>query len=136
MRIKTKGTKGVSEQPPPTGTGKNRTVPLKRDGEQKAEAAGFIRKNNPTENNADSDAPILESELAAALIGELYPLLLENCTDEDDEVDTRAVFESLAGLLGVFTADYREAYGEEKAMAVFQDLVTLALSIYQERANT
>ena len=70
---------------------------------------------------------------AVEIIAELYPLLLENCTDEDDEIDTQAVFESLAGLVGLFIADYREGYGDEKAKDAFQDLVDLALNLYEER---
>jgi hypothetical protein len=90
---------------------------------------GFIQK----EGSDERESKHFESDLAVDILEELYPLLLDNCTDEDDEVDTQAVFESLAGLLGLFIADYREGYGEEKAKAAFQDLVDLALNLYEER---
>lgn len=90
----------------------------------------FARKK-PEE--ADKQGRSFQSELAVDIIGELYPLLLENCTDADDEIDTQAVFETLAGLMGLFTADYEQSYGQEKAMAAFQDLVELALETYRDR---
>lgn len=109
----------------PPGSGKGKAVSISRQGGGDA----FVQKKGSSER----EAKIFESDLASDIIAELYPLLLENCTDEDDEVDTRAVFESLAGLVGLFVADYREGYGDEKARAVFQDLIDLALNVYQER---
>jgi hypothetical protein len=108
----------------PPGSGKGKAVSIKRQ-----EGEAFVQKKG----SAEREAKVFESELAADIIAELYPLLLENCTDDEDEVDTRAVFESLAGIVGLFVADYQEGYGNEKAMTVFQDLIDLALNVYQER---
>lgn len=108
-----------------TGSGREKAVSLNPQA-----GGGFIQKEG-SEERADKH---FESDLAVDIIEELYPLLLENCTDDDEEVDTQAVFESLAGLLGLFIADYREGYGEEKAKVAFQDLVDLALNLYEERA--
>ncbi len=91
--------------------------------------SGFVQK----QGSAQRQKKRFESDLAAEIIDELYPLLLDNCTDEDDEVDTQAVFESLAGLLGLFIADYHEGYGPQKAQAAFQDLIDLAVNLYEER---
>lgn len=93
--------------------------------------AAFARKKP----EADEKSTGFQSELAVEIIGELYPLLLANCTDEDDEIDTQAVFDVLAGLMGVFTADYQESYGHDKAMAAFEGLVELALETYKERVD-
>jgi hypothetical protein len=112
-----------SEQPPRGGQGKTVSINRATGGNAFVQKAG----------SADRKGKHFESELAVEIIAELYPLLLENCTDEDDEIDTQAVFESLAGLVGVFIADYREGYGEEKAKAAFQDLVDLSLNLYEER---
>ncbi|WP_303674322.1 hypothetical protein [Vampirovibrio chlorellavorus] len=90
----------------------------------------FARK---AASRATPEAPEFQSDLALDIMEELYPLLLENCTDEDDEIDTQAVFEVLAGLIGLFTAEYHENYGAQKASAAFQDLVSLALATYQQR---
>ncbi len=90
----------------------------------------FARK---AASQATPEAPEFQSDLALDIMEELYPLLLENCTDEDDEIDTQAVFEVLAGLIGLFTAEYHENYGAEKASTAFQDLVSLALATYQQR---
>ncbi len=94
-----------------------------------AKGDAFARKATPEE----PAAPEFQSDLALDIMGELYPLLLENCTDDDDEIDTQAVFEVLAGLIGLFTAEYHENYGAEKASVAFQDLVSLALATYQQR---
>lgn len=107
-----------------TGGGREKAVSLNPQS-----GGGFIQK----EGSAERDSKHFESELAMDIIGELYPLLLENCTDEDDEIDTQAVFESLAGLIGLFMADYQEGYGEEKTKALLQTLVDLALNLYEER---
>lgn len=77
-----------------------------------------------------------ESEQALLIIEELYPLLLENCTDEEDEVDTRAVLESLSGMVGLFMADYQEGYGHESSMTMFQDLIDLAMNAYEQHAHS
>lgn len=74
-----------------------------------------------------------ESALAGAIVAELYPVLLENCTDEDDEIDTQSVYETLAGLVGLFIADYQGFYGPEKAMETFQNLIDLSLNMYEDR---
>lgn len=76
-----------------------------------------------------------QSELAIEIIEELYPLLLANCTGEDDEIDTQAVFDVLAGLMGVFMADYQDSYGHDKAMAAFESLTELALETYNQRVE-
>jgi hypothetical protein len=112
-----------SEQPPQGGPGK--VVSINR-----SNGDAFVQKTGSVERKNKH----FESDLAVDIIEELYPLLLQNCTDEDDEIDTQAVFESLAGLIGLFIADYHEGYGEEKAKAAFQDLVDLALNLYEERA--
>ena len=91
--------------------------------------SGFVQKKG----SAQRKQKLFESDLAAEIIDQLYPLLLDNCTDDDDEVDTQAVFESLAGLLGLFVADYHEGYGPQKAQAAFQDLIDLAMNLYEER---
>jgi|GEM_PF-6004750 len=109
-----------------TGEGRERAVSLNPQ-----RGGGFIQKEGSSERAGKQ----FESDLAMEIIGELYPLLLENCTDEDDEIDTQAVFESLAGLIGLFMADYREGYGAEKTQAVFQNLVDLALNLYEERTQ-
>jgi hypothetical protein len=111
-----------SKEPPRSGQGK--TVSIHRAGGE-----SFVQKSG----SADRKGKHFESDLAVEIIAELYPLLLENCTDEDDEIDTQAVFESLAGLVGLFIADYREGYGDDKAQTAFQDLVDLALNLYEER---
>jgi hypothetical protein len=115
-----------SEQPPRTGQ-PGKTVSIHRANGGNA----FVQKTGSAERKNKH----FESELAVEIIAELYPLLLENCTDEDDEIDTQAVFESLAGLVGLFIADYREGYGDEKARAAFQDLVDLSLNLYEERSG-
>lgn len=109
----------------PPGSGKGKSVSISRQ-----DSDAFVQKKG----TPNREGKQFESELAAEIIAELYPLLLENCTDEDDEVDTEAVFESLAGLVGLFAADYRDGYGDEKARKVFQDLIDLALNVYDERA--
>lgn len=86
-------------------------------------------------NQTETAAPGFTSDLAMEIIGELYPLLLENCTDEDGEVDTQAVVETLAALMGLFMADYHEQYGADKATAMSKELVSLALGLYQERVS-
>jgi hypothetical protein len=93
-----------------------------------SESAFARKKAEPAEQPTQ-----FQSDLALDIIGELYPLLLENCTDSDDEIDTQAVFEVLAGLIGLFTADYHQNYGAEKASVAFHDLVSLALTTYQQR---
>jgi hypothetical protein len=108
-----------------TGEGRERAISLNPQA-----GGGFIQK----EGSPSREEKHFESELAMEIIGELYPLLLENCTDEDDEIDTEAMYESLAGLVGLFMADYREGYGEEKTRAVFQNLIDLSLNVYEERA--
>jgi hypothetical protein len=115
----------------------NKTVTDKKASSPKAVTArvnptdnAFARKATPA---AEPTTPEFQSDLALDIMEELYPLLLENCTDEDDEIDTQAVFEVLAGLIGLFTAEYHENYGAEKASAAFQDLVSLALATYQQR---
>lgn len=96
-------------------------------------ASGFARKQA---KSAEGESAVgFQSELAVDIIEELYPLLLANCTDEDDEIDTQAVFDVLAGLMGVFMADYQESYGDEKAMAAFKDLAELALETYRQRVD-
>jgi hypothetical protein len=107
--------------------------PKKASGSAKTEKAeaGFVQKTGSRERAGKE----FQSDLAMDILGELYPLLLENCTDEDDEVDTQAVFEVLAGMMGLFIADYQSYYGHEKAMGAMQDLVDLALNLYQERAS-
>ena len=80
-----------------------------------------------------SNSPEFTSELAMEIVGELYPLLLENCTDEDDAVDTTAVMESLAALVGLFATDYHEQYGQKKSMDMVKAMVDLALQLYRER---
>lgn len=110
----------------PPGPGKGKAVNISRQG-----GDAFVQRKGTAERPAKQ----FESDLAADIIAELYPLLLENCMDEDDEVDTRSVFESLAGLVGLFVADYREGYGDEKARQVFQDLIDLALNVYDERVS-
>jgi hypothetical protein len=111
-----------SEQPPQGGPGK--VVSINRsNGDAFVQKAGSAERKNKN----------FESDVAVEIIEELYPLLLQNCTDDDDEIDTQAVFESLAGLVGLFIADYREGYGDEKAKAAFQDLVDMALNLYEER---
>lgn len=116
-----------SEQPPRGGqSGKAVSIHRANGG-----GNAFVQKTGSTERKSKH----FESELAVEIIAELYPLLLENCTDEDDEIDTQAVFESLAGLMGLFIADYREGYGDEKARAAFQDLVDLSINLYEERVN-
>lgn len=107
-----------------TSSGREKAVSLNPQA-----GGGFIQK----EGSDDRKSKHFESDLAVDILEELYPLLLENCTDDDEEVDTQAVFESLAGLLGLFVADYHEGYGKEKAKAAFQDLVDLALNLYEER---
>lgn len=108
-----------------TGTGGKKTVSA-------GTGESFARKKTESAPSAGQPREF-QSDLALDIIGELYPLLLENCTDEDDEIDAQAVFEVLAGLIGLFTADYHENYGQEKASAAFQDLVSLALATYQQR---
>jgi hypothetical protein len=105
-----------------TGAGGPKTVA------SQSESAFGRKKAQPAEQPTE-----FQSDLALDIIGELYPLLLENCTDADDEIDTQAVFEVLAGLIGLFAADYHQNYGAEKASLAFQDLVSLALSTYQQR---
>lgn len=95
-----------------------------------AQGGAFARKAAPEPEPA---TPEFQSDLALDIMEELYPLLLENCTDADDEIDTQAVFEVLAGLIGLFAAEYHENYGAEKAATAFQDLVALALATYQQR---
>lgn len=98
-------------------------MPPKKNQEQVIEMSG----------SAERDDKQFQSELAVEILGELYPLLLENCTDDDDEVDTQAVFEVLAGMMGLFIADYQTYYGEDKAMAAMQDLVDMALNLREDR---
>ncbi|WP_373533362.1 hypothetical protein [Vampirovibrio sp.] len=107
-----------------TGAGKQNIV------SGQSESAFARKKAEPAESPQS-----FQSDLALDIIGELYPLLLENCTDADDEIDTQAVFEVLAGLIGLFTADYHQNYGSDKASAAFQDLVSLALATYQQRLS-
>ncbi len=112
----------------PEGTGPKKTV-------NQSGGEAFARKKSVGEPVAatQGSAREFQSELAMDIIEQLYPLLLENCTDDEDEIDTQAVFEVLAGLMGLFTADYHQNYGQEKSMAAFQGLVELALQTYQQR---
>jgi hypothetical protein len=119
------GEEAMSSTKPP-GREKGKPVSISGQGND-----AFVQKKGTAERSTKP----FESELAAEIIAELYPLLLENCTDEDDEVDSQAVFESLAGLVGLFMADYRDGYGDEKARQAFQDLIDLALNVYDERQN-
>ena len=109
-----------------TGRGRENAVGLNPQ-----PGGGFIQK----EGSDTRENKHFESDLAVDILEELYPMLLENCTGDDEEVDTQAVFETLAGLMGLFIADYQEAYGDEKAKAAFQDLVDLALNLYEERVT-
>jgi len=108
-----------------TGGGREKAVSLNPQA-----GGGFIQK----EGSSERESKHFESDLAMDILGELYPLLLENCTDDDDEIDTQAMYESLAGLIGLFMADYREGYGAEKTKEVFQNMVDLALNLYEERS--
>lgn len=108
--------------------------PRKTTDSGSAKALGSGGRETFASKKPKSEPQGFQSELALEIIGELYPLLLENCTDEDDEIDTQAVFDVLAGLMGLFTADYAQNYGEKKAIAAFKSLVELAMETYQERA--
>ncbi len=88
-------------------------------------AAGTSQKKEPS----------FESDRAMELLEAFYPTLLENCVDSEDEVDTRAAFELLAAMTGLFFADYHNFYGQEKTMEAFQEFVDLSLMLYSERAG-
>ncbi len=92
-------------------------------------------KPGKKESAPQSAAPEFTSDLAMEIVGELYPLLLENCTDEDGEIDTTAVVETLAALLGLFASDYHEQFGQDKAMGMVKEMVDLAMGLYQERVS-
>jgi len=109
-----------------TGGGRENAISLNPQA-----GGGFIQKEGSAQRTNQS----IQNELALEILAELYPLLLENCTDDDDEIDTQAMLESLAGLVGLFMADYQEGYGETKAKVAFQELVDLALTTYQERST-
>lgn len=74
-----------------------------------------------------------ETERALELLEEFYRVLLENCTDEDGDVDTRVVLELLASMTGIFLADYSEFYGTEKTLALFRNFSSLTLNVYADR---
>jgi hypothetical protein len=78
---------------------------------------------------------VVDDERALEILEQFYKLMLENCTDEDDEVDTRTVMELLAGMTGVFMADYAEFYGEQKALDVLRSFIALTVNVYAQRQN-
>jgi hypothetical protein len=76
-----------------------------------------------------------EGDTALELLEPFYNALLENCTDDEDDVDTRTVLELLAGMTGVFLSDYSQFYGEEKTLSVLRSFVSMTLRVYDERTQ-
>lgn len=93
-------------------------------------AAGDVPES---QDNQDETTVMFQSDRAMAVLADAYPWLLEQCTDDEDEIDTRALQETLAGMVGLFIADYQEAYGEDKAREAMEELVNLALLTYEDR---
>jgi hypothetical protein len=106
--------------------------PKKLESNRSEDSSAFKSSGSEPQPESQSD---FESERAITVMSDLYPELLEACTDEDDEIDTRAVFESLAGMTGLFFADYQEFYGHEKAMEAFREFVDLSLLMYSDRVD-
>lgn len=132
---KTGGTSKSKAATTKTGSGgaNSASKPVSKSGGKASSADDTAQLN--IQGSADRLTKEFESDRAIELLADFYPALLEHCTDEDDEVDTRAVFELLAGMLGIFVADYSQYYGHRKAMAAYQDLIDLSLSMYEARTE-
>ncbi len=74
-----------------------------------------------------------EGERALDILEPFYSAFLDNCVDDDSEVDTRTVMELQAGVLGVFLADYSGFFGEEKTLDLLRRTLSIALRVYVER---